>query len=264
MPDQLIIKFLRPAATQTTEYGYPVQQQDSFQVIVPPSLHGAGQYSVDIALALVSNEPVIANSATASLSLETKLADGSYVIRGTRTKLNVSRREDDFKLHYRASLVGEQTNVDYAGALLYVSYNGDNQPATVDVDYPLFEVTATGFRDITPIGTPARLQSLWQGGVNSLDFDANQGAAIGAYSLRCESVVCEPWYYDEAAGVDVYRISFTWIGKNGGWRPTIYYKDPTTGLPPYDPVVSNWSKQVQLYPEFDYNQAWPFGSDVGA
>ena len=246
-----------------TEYGYPVQQVDSFQAIVPEALHGGGTSAVNIAFALVRNQPELSRCAEVELSLDTKLNDGSFVIRGTRTWLNPSRSENDFKLHYRASLTGTTTSTDYSGSLLYVEYNGDPQVASADIDVPLFEVTATGFRDITPIGTPANLVSLWVGQVNSQVFNANQAAGIGAMKLRCDSVIAEPWYYNESTGEDVYRISFTWIGKPGGWRPYIYYRDPATGLPPYDLTVSNWSRQVQLYPESDYNQLWPFGSEVG-
>jgi hypothetical protein len=237
-----------------------VQAVDSWQAIIPETVHGGGAYAVDIALAITAAQPALTGAAIADMSIESRLADGSFVIRGTRTRLNVSRREDNFKLHYRSSLTGIQSPVDYFGNLLYVDYNSDPQTATVDVDVPLFEVTATGIRDITPVGTVAAIQTAWTGAVNSDEFNANQGAAIGAYSLRCEGVTAEPLYYNEATEQDVYRISFVFLGRNGGWRDTIYWKDPTTGLPPYDTDVTAWSKEIVKYKEMNYDQTWPFGT----
>jgi hypothetical protein len=152
--------------------------------------------------------------------------------------------------------------VDYFGNLLFVDYNSEPQTAQVDVDVPLFEVTATGIRDITPLGNIGGIQQYWTGAVNSTVFNANQGANIGAYILRCEGVTAEPLYYNPSTGADVYRLSFVWLGRLGGWRDTIYWKDPTTGLPPYDPDVTAWSKEVVKYKEMDYDQTWPFGGIV--
>jgi hypothetical protein len=246
------------------EYGQPMEAVDQFIALVPSSMHGG---SVDIALALVCNDERMILAPQVQVETAVKLADGSFKVTGTRTRLNVARRQDNFRLQFRSSLTTGETAVDANGNPIYVTLDELNtatlspQIKTMSRDVPVYDVTCVGIRDITPIGTPARLQSLWIGGVNSGIFDAFEGANIGAGGLICAGVDCQPHFISNST--QYYRIQFRFVGSDNGWREYIYWKDPITGLPPADFTPANWSRLIQLYKEFDYQTAWPFGDDVG-
>jgi hypothetical protein len=257
MPE-LIIKAIG-TQTETTEYGWIMEAADRYQVLVPESLHGGNEH---VAKALVRNDPRLIDSANMVVSLTHKLIDGYYRIEVQRVRLNDARRQDNFRLYYRTGVTSEPTAIDANGLPIFAEYDGDVQSTTLDASIPIYEVHCVGIRDISPIGTPARLCALWIGGVNNAIFNANQAAGIGAGGLFCAGVDCEPHYISADTGAQVYRIHFRFMGRNDGWRKFVYWRDPQTGMPPpgIDPV--EWSTLVQLYKEFDFNQAWPFGDDV--
>ncbi len=247
---------------QVSEYGYVQQQDDRFQVLVPRTIH---QGSIDLALALVRADARLRGAFVSGVDLQVTdmLADGTLKIEGTRTRQPVGRLQNNFEFSYRAGLTSEETAVDAWGAPLAVTYNGVTQPATVQKDVPVYDVSATGIRDL-PMA-PATLQEMWMGAVNAGPFYGARGYAdpfsvIGAGALICAEVSLEPHYI--SLSDRAYRIRFRWIGSSDGWRKTIYWKDPATGLPPDDPVVTNWAYIAQIHREVNYHSLWPFGVEI--
>jgi len=254
---ELTIKY---AGTQslTMEYGSLMEATDSFMVLVPAAIHGG---SVEIALAIVCNHPGLISAAQVQVQTAIKLKSGEYKVTGTRTRLNVARRQDNFRLVSRSSLTSSETAVDVNGIPIYVTFDGDTQITTMDKDVPTYDLTCVGIRDITPMGSFARLQAFWTGGVNSGIFDAFENAQIGAGGLICAGVDCDPHSVNDLE--NKYRIQFRFVGSRDGWRKYAYWKDEAPGRPPSDMTPANWSRLVQLYHEFDFQTAWPFGEDVG-
>jgi len=248
------------AQSETTEYGWPMEAADRYQVLVPESLHGNNEH---VAKALVRNDPRLIDSANMTVTLTNKLLNGDYRIEVQRVRLNEARRQDNFRLYYRTGVTSEPTAVDANGLPIYSEYDGDIQSTTLDANIPLYEVHCVGIRDLTPMTSPANLSSRWVGGVNEFDFNANQAAGISAGKLFCAGVDCEPHYLNASTGAQVYRIHFRFMGRNDGWRKYVYWRDPQTNMPPPGIAPQYWSRLIQLYRTFDFNQAWPFGDDVG-
>lgn len=253
---------------QITEYGWPMQSTDKAICRVPYSIH---QGSVDIALGVVRNHPALTDAAEVRVSFNTDdsiIYGGDIVVDVTRTRMSTARRQDNFLFDYKGSLTSRQTTTDVYGNLIAVTYppapdpTGVTQVKTMDVETPTYDITAVGIRDLTPIGGPARLQSLWIGGVNSGIFDGFENANIGAGGLICAQCNCQPHYLGN--GKQVYRVQFRFIGSVDGWRKYIWWKDPITGEPPDQNIPITWAKLIQLYREFDFQAAWPFGEDVGS
>lgn len=242
----------------TMEYGKLMEATDGFLALVPESMHGG---SAPIALALVCNDPALTSAAHVHVETAVLLQSGEYRVTGTRTRLNKARRQDNFRLSGGSSLTSRDTAVDASGYPLIVTYNGVTQQKVAQVEVPLYDITCVGIRDITPIGSVTRLQSLWTGGVNSGIFDAFENANIGAGGLICAGVHYEPHHDD--GNENMYRLKFHFIGSPDGWQKYVYWIDPDTGNPPNDGIPANWSQLYKLQHEFDYQTAWPFGDDTG-
>jgi hypothetical protein len=250
--------------THKTEYGWPVEAIDKAICIVPYEIH---QGNVDIALGVVRNDPRLTDAAEVVVSFNTDdsiIYGGDIVVDVTRTRMTSARRQDNFQFEYKGSMTGKQTVVDKDGDLISITYpdpGGVTQVKTMDIEVPTYDITCVGIRDLTPIGGPARLQSLWIGGVNSGVFDGFEEANIGAGGLICVQCNCQPHYV--RGDKKVYRVQFRFVGSVDGWDRYIYWKDPVTGEPPDQNIPITWAKLIELYRKFDFQTAWPFGEDVG-
>ncbi len=267
MAARVEIKFQGPQ-TESTEYGWPAQKTERFQVILPHSLH---RNNIDLAHALVRSELRVRrpNAAAVNLQIGTRLADGSLVVTGEVVQVQDARRQDAFRWSFGSGIRSEETGVDAFGEPLYVGYQGNIQPTTVSKSVPTYELTGVGIRDLEGVITPPLLQAMWVGTSNLFPFivdaagsaSSPQPVTIGAGALLCTSVNLQQQYRHDGSATQprrrVYRIQFRFSGSDDGWRKVLYWRDHT-GRPPNDPNVALWSRIVQVYREIDFNAQWPF------
>lgn len=133
---------------------------------------------------------------------------------------------------------------DVTGADIQVSYKGEVQGGTVQVQRPRDQVELTGY----VYGQPGAITRGLVGRVNSDGFTGiDPAAAPGTW--RCEGGDFEYEPLDEGSGflTDRYRLTLRFSFNPNGWNPRVWYTDADTGEPVPDAVEGVGKKTVQAY-----------------
>lgn len=155
------------------------------------------------------------------------------------------RRQDDTAFYIRgdSSVSQVQTELDNAGQQIIVEHDGIQQGGEVDV----FEPQVTIEFDIVREGsTPGSFAKSLAGKVNSVSW---QGADPGEW--LCMSAAFDP--VDLIAVPAKYRFRLVFQLRDGGWNPTVAYRDNETGRPPVGLVIGTGIKTVDYYTAADFD-----------
>lgn len=259
-----------PGSQNQTEYGYPRQMDVTYLVEISYA-ESAGLSQHMLHRVVESQTEFLQFDSVRSTCIEETETGYVFQVQGSVLQNAFSQR--NFVYKYATGLTNEQRGVDIFGRLNTVQYPAytelaDITTALVDVPVSVYEIQATGIRDLgryaSSITDPVMaFQYIWQDKVNS-----SYWKGVPARQALCTAVQCDPLYLK--GNQYVYAITFRFSIKTQEIHdPWIYYTDANGKVPgdvnyavgTFDDMDASYRHSKQFH-DLDFNTQFPIGSDL--